>query len=203
MVVQATMLIFMPEGLPICVFCIIFAKNLHVGQTMLEILKYTLPSLIVLLAAWIVMSKQMKNEDARRNFELRKKSLGVITPIRLRGYERLALLLERITPEHILLDMNLSGMTCQEVQRQMLQTIRMEFDHNVAQQVYVGDEVWQAIVLAKEEMMRFVNTCAAQFKPEDAALAYAQMMIATYNSNGETPTQRALTLLKNEARQLI
>ncbi len=170
---------------------------------MIEVLKYTLPSLIVLLAAWIVMSKQMKNEDARRNFELRKKSLGVITPIRLRGYERLALLLERITPEHILLEMNLSGMTCQEVQRQMLQTIRLEFDHNVAQQVYVGDEVWQAIVLAKEEMMRFVNTCSTQFKPEDSALAYAQMMITAYNSNGETPTQRALTLLKNEARGLI
>ncbi len=170
---------------------------------MLEILKYTLPALIVLLAAWIVMGKQMKNEDARRNFELRKKSLGVITPIRLRGYERLTLLLERITPEHILLEMNLSGMTCQEVQRQMLQTIRLEFDHNVAQQVYVGDEVWQAIILAKEEMMRFVNTCAASFKPEDAALAYAQMMIATYNGNGETPTQRALALLKNEARGLI
>ncbi len=170
---------------------------------MLEVLKYTLPALIVLLAAWIVMAKQMKNEDARRNFELRKNTLGVITPIRLRGYERLALLLERITPEHILLDLDLTSMTCGDVQRRMLQTIRLEFDHNVAQQVYVSDEVWQAIVLAKEEMMRFVNTTAATFKSEDAALAYAQTMIATYNSNGETPTQRALGLLKQEARGLI
>ncbi len=170
---------------------------------MLEILKYTLPALIVLLAAWIVMSKQMKNEDARRNFELRKSTLGVISPIRLRGYERLSLLLERITPEHILLDMNLSEMTCADVQRHMLQTIRLEFDHNLSQQVYVGDEVWQAIVLAKEEMIRFVNTCASQFKPTDAALPYAQMMVTAYNTNGETPTQRALALLKNEARELI
>ncbi len=170
---------------------------------MLEILKYTLPALIVLLAAWIVMAKQMKNEDARRNFELRKSTLGVISPIRLRGYERLALLLERITPEHMLLDMNLSEMTCADVQRQLLQTIRLEFDHNVSQQVYVGDEVWQAIVLAKEETIRFVNTCASQFTPTDAALPYAQTMITAYNMNGETPTQRALALLKQEARGLI
>ncbi len=170
---------------------------------MLEILKYTIPALIVLLAAWIVMAKQMKNEDARRNFELRKNTLGVISPIRLRGYERLSLLLERITPEHILLDVNISEMTCADLQRHMLQTIRLEFDHNLSQQVYVGDNVWQAIVLAKEEMMRFVNTCAGQFKPTDAALPYAQTMITAYNTNGETPTQRALTLLKQEARQLM
>ncbi len=170
---------------------------------MVEVLKYTFPALVVLLASWIVMSKQMKNEDERRNFELRKNALGVITPIRLRGYERLSLLLERITPEHILLEMNLSGLTCAEVQRQMVQTIRLEFDHNLSQQVYVGEEVWQAIILAKEEMIHFVNACAASFKPEDAALAYAQMMIATYASNGETPTQHALTLLKQEARQLL
>ncbi len=170
---------------------------------MLEVIQYTLPALIVLLASWLVMSKLLKQEDARRNFELRKNTLGVISPIRLRGYERLTLLLERITPEHILLDMQLSEMTCATLQREMLQTIRLEFDHNLSQQVYVSNEVWEAIVLAKEEMMRFVSTCAGQFKPEDAALPLAQMMITTYNTNGETPTQRALALLKQEAHQII
>ncbi len=170
---------------------------------MLEILKYTLPALIVLLAAWIVMYKLMKNEDARRNFELRKNNLGVISPIRLRGYERLTLLLERINPEHMLLDMSLATMTVQEVQTQLLQTIRLEFSHNVSQQVYVGDQVWQEIVHAKEEMLRFVNTCATQFKPEDAALPYAQLMLTTYNTNGETPTQHALDALKREAHEIL
>ncbi len=170
---------------------------------MLEILKYTIPALIVLLASWLVMAQLLKSEEKRRYFEIRKGALGIVSPVRLRGYERLSLLLERITPEHILLNINVAGMTCAEVQQQMVQTIRLEFDHNLSQQVYVGDEVWQAIVLAKEEMIRFVNTCAGNFKPEDNALEYAKMMITAYNTNGETPTAHAMMLLKREARKLM
>lgn len=170
---------------------------------MLEILKYILPSVIVLLASWIATSKQMKNEDARRNFELRKHVQNAVSPIRLRGYERLTLLLERITPEHLLLNTDMSGMTCLRLQQQLLQTIRMEFDHNISQQIYVSDEVWTAIVLAKEEMVRFINTCATQFKPENEAIPLAQLMITSYAMNGDTPTQRALALLKEEARRIL
>ncbi len=170
---------------------------------MIEVLKYILPAIIVLIATWIVMSKQMKNEDERRNFELRKSNLGVISPLRLRGYERLTLLLERITPEHMLLNMNLSTMTVREVQQQMQQTIRLEFDHNLSQQVYVGDSVWQDVLNAKEEMLRFVNTCAAKHQPDEPALPFAQELITIYNTNGETPTQHALTTLKREAHELL
>lgn len=170
---------------------------------MLEILKYILPSLVVLLCAWVVMAKLMKNEDSRRNFELRKHTQNVISPIRLRGYERLSLLLERITPEHLLIDLDFSGMTVPVLQQHLLKTIRMEFDHNMSQQIYVSDEVWTAIVLAKEEMMRFVNTCAMRCTDADTALTYAQAMITTYSSNGETPTQHAQQLLKAEARTML
>ncbi|MCM1035340.1 MAG: hypothetical protein NC038_07095 [Paludibacter sp.] len=170
---------------------------------MLEILKYTLPALIVLLASWLATSKQMKNEDARRNFELRKNAQNAISPIRLRGYERLTLLLERMEPEHLLLSTDLSGMTCRTLQQQLLQTLRLEFEHNISQQIYVSDEVWTAIVLAKEEMIRFVNTCSGQFNPDDAALPLGQLMITGYAMNGETPTQRALSLLKEEARRML
>ncbi len=169
----------------------------------MQILAYTIPAFVVLLATWLVMYKLMRNEDARRNFELRKNTLGEITPIRLRGYERLTLLLERITPEHMLLNLDITNMTAQEVHQHLIQTIRLEFDHNVSQQVYVGNEVWQEIVHAKEEMLRFVNTCATQFEPTSPALPYAQMMITTYSTNGETPTQHALLVLKQEAHEIL
>lgn len=178
-------------------------NNVQNRTAMLEILKYILPSLVVLLCAWIVMAKQMKNEDARRNFELRKQSQNVISPIRLRGYERLSLFLERITPEHMLIDLDYTGMTIPLLQQHLLRTIRAEFEHNMSQQIYVSDEVWTAIVLAKEEMMRFVNTCAMRCTDRDTVLTFAQAMITTYSSNGETPTMRAQQLLKDEVRTLL
>ena len=108
---------------------------------MIEILKYCLPALCVLLATWLVMHKFYKSETEKRLWELKRLSQKEISPLRMRAYERLALLLERTTPEHMLLDVNLTEMTILQLQQHMMRTIRMEYDHNLSQQVYVSDEV--------------------------------------------------------------
>jgi adenosyl cobinamide kinase/adenosyl cobinamide phosphate guanylyltransferase len=170
---------------------------------MLEVLKYTIPALVVLLATWLATEKQMKNEAARRNFELRKQSQKTITAVRLQAYERFTLLLERLEPSRMLLRLDISALNCQQLQQQLLEVIRKEFDHNLSQQIYVSDEVWTNIVFAKEEMLRFVNTCAQQFAATDDAMMMAKLLVTSYTSNGETPTQRALEALKTEVRTLM
>ena len=73
----------------------------------MEILAYSIPALIVLLATWLVMHKLFNNEQEKRLWELKRLSQKEISPIRLRAYERLTLLLERTTPERMLVEMNL------------------------------------------------------------------------------------------------
>jgi ABC-type uncharacterized transport system permease subunit len=170
---------------------------------MIEVLKYTIPSLIVLLATWLVMYKLFKNEEQKRLWELKKLSQKEISPIRMRAYERLTLLLERTTPEHILVDMDLGNMTVLQVQQRMMQTIRQEYEHNMSQQVYVSDEVWDLICAAKEQMIAFVNSMAQQIPAGSTALDYAKVLITAYSSNGETANDRALQALKDEARTLL
>ena len=170
---------------------------------MIEVLKYTIPSLIVLLVTWLVMYKLFKNEEQKRLWELKKLSQKEISPIRMRAYERLTLLLERTTPEHILVDMDLGNMTVLQVQQRMMQTIRQEYEHNMSQQVYVSDEVWDLICAAKEQMIAFVNSMAQQIPAGSTALDYAKVLITAYSSNGETANDRALQALKDEARALL
>ena len=96
---------------------------------MIDILKYCLPALCVLFATWLVMHKFYKSETEKRLWELKRLSQKEISPLRMRAYERLALLLERTMPEHMLLDLNLAEMTPMEVQTQLMRTIRQEYDH--------------------------------------------------------------------------
>lgn len=170
---------------------------------MLEILKYILPALIVLLCSWIVMHMMLKEERERRDFALRKETKKEITPIRLRGYERLSLVLERTTPQHMLRDLDVANLTVRELQTLLIKTVRMEFDHNLSQQIYVSDMTWDAVVLAQEEMIHFINAGAAQYPANASALQYAQQMIVAYDSNGLTPTQAAQNRLREEARELM
>jgi len=170
---------------------------------MIEALLYCVPALIVLLATWLIMHKLYDNEQQKRMWELKKASQKEISPIRLRAYERLALLLERTTPEHLIMDMNLQEMTMLQVQQQLLRTIRLEFDHNLSQQIYVSDEVWDKIIHARDEMGAFVTAIAAQMPKESSSLDYAKTLISAYNTNGTTPNSLALTALKEEAKSLL
>ncbi len=168
----------------------------------LQILGYTLPALVVFLTTWLVLRKQLDNEADRRNFELRRLSTNQITPVRLRAYERLTLLLERTQPEAMILRLDLQGMTNIELQSKLLQTIRNEFDHNVAQQIYVSPEAWAMVKNARENLVRVINGAAAQVQPTGAALQLAQKLIELYSSLQTTPTEAALNCLKNEVKTL-
>ena len=170
---------------------------------MIEILKYCVPALCVLLATWLVMHKFYKSEAEKRLWELKRLSQKEISPLRMRAYERLSLLLERTTPEHLLIELNLGEMTILEVQQHLMRTIRLEYNHNLSQQVYVSDQVWDTIIAAREQMVAFINTMAQQMPPESTALDFAKVLITAYRSNGQTANDQAMQMLRTEARSLL
>lgn len=186
-----------------CNFAPETVKDYCTQSTMIEVFKYTIPALIVLLAAWIVMHKLFKNEEQKRLWELKRLSQKEISPVRMRAYERLTLLLERTTPEHMLIDLEINNMSILQVQQRLMQIVRQEYDHNTSQQIYVSDETWRAICEAKEQTIAFLNSIAAQMPTNSKALDYAKVLITAYNTNGETANEKALQMLKDEARKLL
>lgn len=170
---------------------------------MKDVFLYTMPALIVLAATWVVMYKLFRNEQQKREWELKKLSQKEITPIRLRAYERLALLLERTTPEHILSEINVAEMTVLELQQHLLRTILAEFDHNLSQQIYVSNELWDQIINARDQMGAFVAAIAKQLPEASTSTDYARLLISAYRSNGDTPHQLAMDALKTEAMRLL
>lgn len=168
-----------------------------------QVLTYTIPVVLLILACGVVMHVYYKNQEKKRLFELRKLSQKEISPIRMQAYERLVLLLDRTTPEHMLLEVNLNEISVSQLQQHLLQTIRAEFDHNMSQQIYVSDEVWSKLMLARNEMMAFVNGIKMQLPEDSTTLTYAKNLIEAYAYNGATPHEGALEALKSEAAELL
>jgi hypothetical protein len=166
----------------------------------MDILKIVLPAILVLLTAYLLIDKLLNSEIKRRNFELRKESLATLTPIRLRAYERLTLVLERTTPAAMILNVAKPGMTNMELHTQLLAGIRQEFSHNLSQQIYVSNEIWTCIRSAQESLLRLVNTCASKCNPANSANELAERIIQVYNASDQTPTEVAIDLLKKEVR---
>ncbi len=168
----------------------------------MEILNIALPALIVFLTAYLLLDKMLKNEEKRRMFELRKSNLSNVTPVRLRAYERLALFLERITPQNLVVNNAKANMTSMELHAKLLETIRQEYSHNISQQVYVSEDVWQSINIAKESLIQLINTCASKCGANQPASVLAELIIRVYNSSEEsTPIDISLGTLKDEVRK--
>ena len=173
------------------------------------ILLIILTIVVTIFGFWLIQYSQFRNEEKKRQWELKRESQKTISPIRLRAYERLALLLERTTPEHMLVELQKSNpealvsWTVMQVQQYLLQTIRAEFDHNQSQQVYVSNEVWEMIINARNQMAAFVIGMAAQLPEGATAQLYAQTLLSAYHANGVTPSERALEALKDEAKEMM
>lgn len=164
---------------------------------------------VLIFGFWLIQYSQFRNEEKKRQFELKRESQKSISPIRLRAYERLTLLLERTKPEHMLMELRakepeaLLTWSIPQVQQYLLQTIRAEYDHNQSQQVYVSDEVWDMIINARDQMAAFIIAISAQLPKDATAQTYATALLTAYSSNGTTPTDKALEYLKNEAKEIM
>ena len=61
-----------------------------------EILKITIPGLIVFLTAWIILRNMIRNDQEKRRQEIVMQGARTVTPLKLQAYERIVLFLERI-----------------------------------------------------------------------------------------------------------
>ena len=167
----------------------------------LEIIKYTLPALIVFLTAYVLIRAFIRNEEQRRNREISESTQKTILPIRLQAYERLALLLERISPESLIMRTNQPGMTAKQLHTELLSSIRAEFEHNLSQQVYISNEAWEMIRTARGNVITMINTAADQLKDDATAIILSQKIFEQVVQLKSPPVQEALELLKEEIKQ--
>jgi hypothetical protein len=193
-------------------FCI-FAQNKVTMYAALEIAKYVLPSLVVFLTAWLIIKSfvltqdkrytaQLEHEQKQRLLEIKMSNQKSLLPVRLQAYERMALFLERISPGSLVLRLNQSGASILMLQSLLVQTIREEFDHNVAQQIYISAQTWELIKSSRDEMIKLVNSAAMTLPPDAKAIELSKKIIELSVELTPLPSDIALNALKKEVKEL-
>ncbi len=143
---------------------------------------------------------QQKSQMLQMKIDEHTESLKVVTPIRLQAYERMALYLERISPNSLILRTFRPGMDIKALQVAMTKSIREEWEHNLSQQVYLTTESWNRIREAKEEMINLINGSAVKL-PADADPTSLAGAIFESCAKSKIPTDEALEFMKNEIQE--
>jgi hypothetical protein len=169
----------------------------------LELLKYTLPALIVFITTYVVIRNLIMKDHRNERMKLVLKNREMITPLRLQAYERITLFLERISPNNIVMHQNKPGMSVRDLQQAILNTIRSEYEHNLSQQIYISPKAWGYVVTARSKLIKFINSNASKLHPEEPSLKLSQRLMEAMIEEEQSPTQQAIDYLKSEVQQLF
>jgi len=169
----------------------------------LEILKYTLPALVVFATAYFLIRIFFDSELRKLKEEKKDESRTAAIPLRFQAYERIVLFLERISPQNMVLRISRSGISKENLQAELLRTVREEYEHNLAQQIYLSEKAWDYVKTAKEEVLSDINTAAAQMKEKDSASEYGQTLIALHLERKSRAIDVAVGFIKQEIREMF
>jgi hypothetical protein len=172
-------------------------------EALTEILKISIPSLIVFLTAWLVLKNMIKNDQDKRRQELILQNSRTITPIRLQAYERVVLFLERISLESLLVRVSTPDMSAQQLHSAMLTTIRSEFEHNLSQQIYMSQQAWEVVRNARSNMIKIINSEAEKLQPDSTAMTFSKILLEKIMELEKEPTRAAIDFVKAEISRMM
>ena len=168
-----------------------------------DILKITIPALIVFFTAWVVLRNLIKNDQDKRKQELILQNSRVVTPIKLQAYERIVLFLERISLESLIVRVSLSDMTASQLHSAMLNAIRSEFEHNLSQQIYMSQQAWEVVRNARSNMIKIINSEVEKLPPDTSGMALSKKLLEKIMELEKEPTRAAIDYIKAEISRMI
>ncbi|HCK22043.1 MAG TPA: hypothetical protein DHW15_07760 [Bacteroidetes bacterium] len=172
-------------------------------DTALQILAYTIPSLIVFLITFFMVKAFFDKEYKLRLLEFREQQIRQSLPVRLQAYERLILFMERISLNNLLPRVRQSEMTVAQFRAALISNVNMEYEHNLSQQLYISPKTWEVVKAAKEEMKSIINRNAMELRPDASSIDLSKHIINKMAEQEEdTATQKAILSLKQEVMML-
>lgn len=155
--------------------------------------------LVLGFVAFFIISMYLKNTKGNYKADVFSERKKAALPVKLQAYERMILFCERINPIKLLVRVKPVDSTSDGYLQLILKSIEQEFEHNLAQQLYLSDECWNVIITSKtatiNKLKQVADTC------ESAQDVREKMMLEYQNT--VPPTETAIAFIKSEVKKII
>jgi hypothetical protein len=155
-------------------------------------------SIVALIAALISLLRSPKPEKktAAENFNA--------VPLQLQAYERLVLLVERISLPTLISRITQPNLSAKEMQVHLIETIKQEFEYNASQQIYVSAIAWDAVRNLRDQNMLIINQVAGILPPDAAGNELAKKILDVIMQQEDSALHTiVLNALNFEAKKLM
>jgi hypothetical protein len=170
---------------------------------LIESLKYIFPAIIVMLTAYWLLKQFFEQERIKLAARQKEITAENILKMRLQAYERVVLFLERIRPRNLLLRSDFSQIDAVALQGLLIENIRIEYEHNLVQQLYISADAWDKLNLARGWVVNLLKETAAKMAETSTANDFAIRIIELEMTTASNPVDDAISFLKNETGKLF
>jgi membrane protein implicated in regulation of membrane protease activity len=172
-------------------------------ETAIQLISIIVPVVAVSVVCVLLVKKFIEGQRTEQLLKMKTQNNAKVLPLKLQAYERITILLERIRANSLVLRVYKPGMSAQYLRGELLKGVRGEVEHNQSQQIYVGDTIWQMVLLAREETAQMINIVGEAMKEGDSGETFSQKLLELNRSIEKSPVDEAIKLVKQELRQLI
>ena len=172
-------------------------------DALLTVLIVLLSSGGVILTAYYLLKRETDREKLNLQLDLRKSRQEYFLPNRVEAYQRSVLYLERINLNSLIMRLHNPGLPARAIQAELLKTIRDEYDHNVAQQLFVSPQGWKMLRDSKEETIKIINIAGNQMNETALSIDLATKIFELVGEIGQLPTEITVEFLKKELQDLF
>ena len=179
-------------------------------MTVLQMFSYVvLPLLILtgLVALAFFMIKYWREQKAQANSlqwqQIQTEKAKTTLPMRLQAYERLTLLCERINIPNLIKRLRAEGASVNDLRFALLIGIQQEFEHNVTQQIYVSDNLWNILRIARDNTAEIINIAAEKLDPKADSNALTEGIFTILSEQKADSLAKAQAAIRQEAVALM
>jgi hypothetical protein len=170
-------------------------------EIIIEFGKLLIPALLVLYAMYLTVKNVLEKDIQKKEVDLKIKNYETLLPMRLQAYERLTLLLERVSPNNIMLRLSNPKLTAKEFQIILIKEIRDEYNHNLSQQIYITENTWMLVRKAIEDTINLINQCSINLKEDARSVDLTKAVFGEVMHNEVDSVEHALSELRKEVSQ--
>lgn len=181
-------------------------------MSVLESIVIVFPTICLTLVLIFVLKKQKENSMLPIQAIQDNTPIAAVTtnenqkfflPHRVEAYQRIILFMERISPNSLVMRHFDTNQSAKDLQKELLTSIRNEFEHNIAQQIFISPQGWKMVKDSKEEIIKIINLASSQIEENGNALELSSKIFEISSQLEKLPTEITNELLINELQKLF
>jgi len=138
-----------------------------------------------------------------RAFEMQNKYSDKSIPLKLQAYERLMLMVERISVPNLISRLGTKNMRAEELINTLMIGINQEYEFNLTQQLYISDNLWKILKLSKDEVLAGIHEATKSVDPNAPASDAVNLLMKYFSNWQPNALATARKAIKDEANIIL